>query len=383
MNNEVLFKPNSIILASASEQLTASEYKLFDALLQRCQFIKDFKMRKAVLSREEIKTYIKDTRNNTIDGISLILERFMKIIIRFKINNKRIGATLISKYEYNPITDEFICSMHEEVYIALIEYNKIGYSPIDLKMVRRAKGYYTQRVYGMLRIWSKPNLKVIYTYTLEELKSICEIESGTSYDVYGNFKKKVLNPAIKEINEKLNMDVSFTENKVSRSVVSITFCIEDHEPRHYNFKKIDSDGDENKLLKEQISITDTPKEVATNVPVVDVEEIVSSATMKAIEELQINKIKISAKTLERNLNAYGEDIFNRAINILIGKKEEGEKIKAPVKFLTGILENLKTKDEIAATKAENENIKTLNFTNYSQREYDYDSLEKQLLGWDE
>ncbi|MPQ44340.1 replication initiation protein [Clostridium tarantellae] len=27
--------------------------------------------------------------------------------------------------------------------------------------------------------------------------------------------------------------------------------------------------------------------------------------------------------------------------------------------------------------------KTLNFTNYSQREYDYDSLEKQLLGWDD
>lgn len=39
MNNEILFKPNCLILATANKTVTSSEYKVYDTLLQRCQDI--------------------------------------------------------------------------------------------------------------------------------------------------------------------------------------------------------------------------------------------------------------------------------------------------------------------------------------------------------
>ncbi|MGL5244403.1 MAG: DnaD domain protein [Sarcina sp.] len=75
--------------------------------------------------------------------------------------------------------------------------------------------------------------------------------------------------------------------------------------------------------------------------------------------------------------------------------------RADFKYIDGILgkwykdqiktlKDVATKDikkpiQTARTNTNNKSQipqKTLNFTNYSQREYDYDSLEKQLLGWD-
>lgn len=52
-------------------------------------------------------------------------------------------------------------------------------------------------------------------------------------------------------------------------------------------------------------------------------------------------------------------------------------------YLLGILQNWQTKgkDESRA-KTKDDNVKTLRFNNFEGREYDYDLLEKQLLGWD-
>ena len=57
-NNEILFKPNGLILATANKTITSSEFKLYDTLLQRCQVTKDSNWRKAEISREEIKKII-------------------------------------------------------------------------------------------------------------------------------------------------------------------------------------------------------------------------------------------------------------------------------------------------------------------------------------
>lgn len=54
------------------------------------------------------------------------------------------------------------------------------------------------------------------------------------------------------------------------------------------------------------------------------------------------------------------------------------KITAPVKYLTGILENIKNKPSGNAA----DNSKKLGSNNFEPREYDYDDLERKLLGWD-
>lgn len=84
----------------------------------------------------------------------------------------------------------------------------------------------------MFRMWSKTNVTISHTYKLKEIKEICDIFEGSCYDEYKVFKRDILKKALKEIKNKLNMDVEIVkENRVNRKVSSIEFAITDYEPK--------------------------------------------------------------------------------------------------------------------------------------------------------
>lgn len=255
INNDILFKPNGLILATANNTVTASEYKIYDTLLQRCQITKDSNWRKAEISRQELRKIIKSNDNSTLDELKSTLDKLKKIDIRFKLGKKDVSATLIAEHVYDHETDMFTCSMSENVFTALMTYNEIGYSPIDLKLVRQARGFYTQKIYGLLRMWSRYNTLVTKKYTIELIKDTCDIFDGTSYNMYADFKRRVLVPAIKEINEKLNMKVEYKEIKKMRKVQEIEFTYTDYEPRKYEFEKDELIEPGKITVSEEIAIT--------------------------------------------------------------------------------------------------------------------------------
>lgn len=312
-NNEILFKPNSLILATANKTITSSEFKLYDTLLQRCQVTKDSNWRKAEISREEIKKIITNNDKTTIEAIKNTLDIFKKVDIKFRLGSKDYSATLIAEHVYDHDTDTFTCSMSENVYMALMTYTEFGYSPIDLKMVRQAKGFYTQKIYQLLRTWSRNNTSITKTYTVSQLKEICDIFEGTSYDRYDNFKRKVLKPAIKEINEKLNMKVEYEELKSGRRVTQIKFNCIDFETRQYEFKSDDVIVEANDPCEDN-----------------SYEKIFKIYSLKSIAK----------GTLEKFEKEYGAELLEKAICIM-GENNKKKKVGAPVKYLTSILVNLK------------------------------------------
>lgn len=315
-NNEILFKPNGLILATANKTITSSEFKLYDTLLQRCQVTKDSNWRKAEISREEIKKIITNNDKTTIEEIKNTLDIFKKVDIKFRLGRKDYSSTLIAEHVYDYDTDTFTCSMSENVYMALMTYTEFGYSPIDLKMVRQAKGFYTQKIYQMLRIWSRNNTSITKVYTVTQLKEICDIFEGTSYDRYDNFKRKVLKPAIKEINEKLNMKVEYEELKSGRRVTQIKFTCIDFETRQYEFNNDDVIVEVNAICED-------------------------NSFEKLFKEYSLKPVAKS--TLEKLEKEYGVELLEKAICIM-GENNKKKKIGAPVKYLTSILSNLKEND---------------------------------------
>ena len=263
MNNEILFKPNALILAVANDTITASEFKLYESLLQRCQIAKDYGWRKAEITRAEIQELIKNRNKSTIEEIKSTLDKFQKIDIKFNLNKKDVSGVLIAEHIYDPLEDKFTCSMSENVFTALMEYNKIGYAPIDLKLTKKARGFYSQKLYGLFRMWSRQFQPVTKTYTLEQLKNVCDIFEGTAYDEYSNFKAKVLKPAIKEINEKFNMNIDskFIEKRRNRKVYEIEFTFTDYEPRKYEFEQLE--------LCVDVDFKDVPSEDENKEPEID------------------------------------------------------------------------------------------------------------------
>lgn len=310
MNNEILFKPNSIITAKSNcSDISSTEYKIYDTVLQKCQFYQGHGFRKAHLTKDEFKNIIKNKNDLTIKSIYDILEKFRTITLHFKMGSSYITSSAISEYSYNEEDDTFSIFVSDNVFNLLMNYATYGYSPIDLKLVRKAKSYYTQKIYGMFRMWSKVNSTVVHTYKLTEIKDICDIFEGTCYDEYKVFKRDILNKSIKEIREKLNMDVQIIkENRVNRKVSSIEFSITDHEPKKYNFDK--------DVIKENIIEVDNPSD-NTEIDSIDYMNLINlnikeSVHKKFLEDFSdyTNYMEAVETASMRTLNAVGGKSIN-------------------------------------------------------------------------
>ncbi|OOB74923.1 hypothetical protein AXF41_14575 [Clostridium haemolyticum] len=75
------------------------------------------------------------------------------------------------------------------------------------------------RLYDLLRLWSGVKTKI--NYTIDELKEYLMLDGN--YPEYGNFKRRVIVPAIKELNKTGFFEIDFKEVKQGRKVVSIDF----------------------------------------------------------------------------------------------------------------------------------------------------------------
>lgn len=85
------------------------------------------------------------------------------------------------------------------------------------------KSKYTIRLYELIKSIHYHELESYSrTYPLEELKRLLGAES---YNLYKNFKARILKPAVKEINDYSDKILDFTENKKGKGVASITFTI--------------------------------------------------------------------------------------------------------------------------------------------------------------
>ncbi len=365
--SEVLFKSNTLIKSNIN--ITSIEYKIFNKILYKCQMEKDNNSQlRAVLTSDELSSIVKNKKENTLKALTESLEKFIKIPIRFEKQKSFVITTLINKVVVDKETLSFTCYLDRDLYEVLMGYKELGYSPINLKMIKQANGYYTQRFYELFRVWSGFNKDV--TYTIDELKEWLMIENGMSYDRYYNFKIKVVEPALKEINQKLNMRVSYKENKSGRSVTSLTFVVEDLEPRSYDFNK-------DKVIKDQISMDELALDLSESDCVKDLFKSTKETLDINQDSLKNAGIKIAISTINKLKTKYGQDLVHNGVNIMCNNSKKG-KITAPVKYLTGILENLNNKH----SGKECDKPKNLRFNNFEPREYDYVDLERKLLGWD-
>ena len=122
-------------------------------------------------------------------------------------------------------------------------------------------------------------------------------------------------------------------------------------------------------------------------------DILSSSTEEAEEEDKnsedlktimsfCNNVNFKIKTIEieRLLVTYSLDKIIKAINSAISSSKQ---IENPYGYLTAILNNMEQpKNIVIENKTATPTKGKLSEPNFTQRQYDYDKLEKQLLGWE-
>ena len=374
----ILLKSNALVNAEIDN--SNIEYKFTNLIFNETQLQKGNDSYFTIINIDAFRDLSDSAYLKTAKGILSVLEdKFQKNTLKWCWGKEHYQVTLITKIKFNHTSGDFTIYIDKDLVNFLLNYRELrtGYTPLNLRLTNQSKSFFTQRIYELLRLWSGEKKEI--EYDLEDLKVKLLLQDHKSYKKYKEFKRRVLVPALKEINEKLNMNVDYEEIRVGRCIAKLKFIVEDLEPRSYDFNK-------DKFLKEQISTDEIALDlnISNNINIdlteSNKDELLLNNRKEFIditEELNKSGIKIAISTINRFKIKYGEELVKKSVDILCNKVKQ-QKITAPVKYLKGILENLdkNPKDN------EINNTKKLKFNNFEPREYDYDELEKKLLGWD-
>nr|KEI07980.1 putative replication initiator protein [Clostridium novyi B str. NCTC 9691]KEI11392.1 putative replication initiator protein [Clostridium novyi B str. ATCC 27606] len=355
--DKILMKNNSIV--KAKYNLTTNESKVFLLMLFKMQ-----KVNEGVLScnitYDEFKDSIKSTRDNTIKNISNILSNLRKKPIYFKIKNNdhlqwgEFG--FINGYFYNDKAKTFTIEASQKIYDVMKNYLTDGYTPNNLTILMKLRNPNAYRLYDLLRLWSGVKTKI--NYTIDELKEYLMLDGN--YPEYGNFKRRVIVPAIKELNKTGFFEIDFKEVKQGRKVVSIDFLVKDLDKRIY-FKSLEEINKEDNILESRIK----PKEIVKAQEIVDNKiESILHIENKAVIKMINNKFK----NYDFDLNK--ETVWECEIITLEKDNNIYDSINANnYKYFINTLAN--------KINLENQNKDT--FNDFPQRRYDFEELETQLL----
>lgn len=320
---------------------------------------------------DKLKSLIPNTNQRTLANIKKTLQILRSTSLEFE--NKEgedsieCEYNLIAGHEYNKTKGKFKIFFMDRLYKHIINYTV--YAPLNLDILTRFKSFYSQRLYELLRLWSRTDEVIIKDFKLDQLRFILGVEN--KYPNYKNFKQRVISQAIKEINELGNMEVDIDEVKKGRKVEAIRFTILDKERKKY-FKNCEQEQ------------TEVKEEVQVEKPI----EIVKLPNKKKVKTKFYvpNKKLFTPKTLSDFANDFADYDFSdnelkkilqeSIIATLEKDNEEKIKVKAYNYFKAVLTDKLnKLENKVDKEKAINTRFHNINQT---FNKYDSEELEKML-----
>ncbi|WP_270670698.1 replication initiation protein [Paraclostridium bifermentans] len=221
------------LLYKIFEDIQNNNYQSQEIVLKFKDFYRDFKgVLKSNISKKEFINLIKSTQKK----MPYILKSDGTYIETqwYKIKGKLDLETL------DLILDEVKLILDDDIfeYVQSLDRNFTG---LKLESLYSFKSFYAMRIYELIKQWSNTKKEIIFEpVTLKELLGVDKIPS---YKNYTNFRKKVIEKAIDEINEKSELDIEVIHDKKGgKSVKEIKFIIKSDK------EKINIDEDKEKVV---------------------------------------------------------------------------------------------------------------------------------------
>ena len=229
MDLQVLFKSNTLI--KAKYDFTVAQNRLLQKVFYEIQ---KNKTNIATIDTMELKKIIKYKDANTIPGLKTFLNNLKENeIMQIKSNKSWTVVNVISGFSYVEEENKFEIEIPILLLKLIREYTETGFTPTNVTKYISLGATNAQRFYELLRMWT--GNKEIIEYSLEEIKEYLLLQD--KYKVFSDFRKWVIEPAIKELKEKELLDIYNVEYvKTGRRVTSIKFYVKDLEPRTYKFE---------------------------------------------------------------------------------------------------------------------------------------------------
>ena len=131
---------------------------------------------------------------------------------------------MINTFEYVPETTQIKCYMSQDYKESMRRQPK-GNTKIEFRTICNMDSRYSIKLYNLLRSWQG---KGEVRFNLSYLKELLNV-TAKSYDNFAKFRQAVLDVAVKEINEKTNLQVSYEaqapQNRRGAKITRVDFKI--------------------------------------------------------------------------------------------------------------------------------------------------------------
>ena len=330
----IAVRPNALI--EARYDLTSSQNDIMDMVLSKLENDNNHSYELNVSDYK--KLYKSDTSNIYRDLKKSVKSMegagFYLINSTIKGIEKETFFVWFASIDYLETEGKIVVEVGQRLKGLLIEMKKRIYYKIEYPLNFRS--IYSKRIYYYLKSFEDTSWRID---NLDVLRN--KLQCPKSYDKYGLFRSKVLDMAYKEINNYSDISFEFEEIKTGRKVTSIKFNIISNKNKSKNEIAVASEGSQQDLNL--------------------IKQVQAICTKHDITELEASCILKDAKN--------NMDLIKQCYDYLLSKN---------VKNITGYMRTI-----VKNFKEPQGNTNTSTFNNYEQRVYNFEELEKKLLGWEQ
>lgn len=152
------------------------------------------------------------------NAIKTLSDRSMWVLGETEKGTKETLMRWLLKAEIEPGSGKVGVMIDPDMKPFLLEL-KERYTQFDLIYTLGMKSKYSVRMYEILKSYEKTNEPV--NFTLERFKEAM----GTEYDRWADVKRRIVEPAVKEINRLSDLSVMYTTRTKGKAVVGLSFIL--------------------------------------------------------------------------------------------------------------------------------------------------------------
>ncbi|NFO82777.1 replication initiation protein [Clostridium botulinum] len=339
MDENYLVTKSNYFIMNSSYDLSLEEQKLILTLASMVQ-PNDEEFKPYVFKISDFMELLRVDTKTKYTEIPKITKELMKKVFEIEDGKKLIQTAWLSSAIYEKGSGMVTLKFSPELKPYMLKLSSM-FTQYKLANILSMKSKYSPRVYEILKC--NEYKKQGYTeISVEELRKLLKIED--MYPLYADFKRFILMQAQKELKKFTDISFDFEEIKTGRKVTSLKFIIKAN-------KKVTA-----------------PKEKA---PINEVSVDIDNDISKMVELMKDHKITYrEAESIYKSGNA---DLMH------IVEVYEHFKNKSAENFIGLMVAQVKPGVFNKPKQSKN----TTSFNNFEARQYDYDALEKKLLGWED
>jgi len=340
MNKNYIVTKSNYFIMNSSYDLNLEEQKLILTLASMVQ-PEDKEFKPYIFKISEFMKLLGVSNQCKYTDTPKITKELMKKVFEIEEDDTLIQTAWLSSATYKKGTGMVELEFSPRLKPYMLQL-KEKFTQYKLGNILAMKSKYSPRIYEILKC-NEFKKQGYIQIEIDDLKKI--LHSDNVYPRYYDFKRRVIEQSQKELKKMSDISFDFEEIKTGRTVTSLKFYIKVNE-----LTALNTADDE---------VSATLMEVKEN-PIKKIMAIMCNSKITSLEAKKLND------TAKGDINMIREK-YVQAQNVA--------KIGSIVGWMITAL-----KEDYKTTK---DNLKVDKFNDYEQRTYDFEKLEKRLLGWDD